>query len=116
MAERKYVRLIDAALKAYEGVRYYRPVPSVYGKRHVDYIVCAYGYYADIEAKDEGLKETEIQYDALKKTEAAGGATFVINDYRSILKLYDWLQWCHDHPVKFDNWPTIPDRKVEVLE
>jgi hypothetical protein len=110
---------IDAALKKHgAGVLYYRPVPGVFGARFLDYVVCAYGFYIAIEAKREGKDATDKQYLKLKDIEAAGGATFVIDSQEDVAALAKFLNFCKNYRVKGEyrgEWPTIPERKVEVL-
>lgn len=116
MKEKHTTDGINECLKSHGGaVSFYRPVPGVHGARHLDYIVCAYGSYAAIEAKREGLEPTDAQYIKLKAIEAAQGATFAINSDAGIVRLYQWLARKRDEFVPDPFLPTIPFRHIKII-
>lgn len=103
----KIKRLVDAHRPR---VTAYRPVPSMYGGRFIDYVGCAYGYYFAVEAKRPKHYATDAQYHRLKEIERAGGAAFEINDPLSLQHFADWLNWCRANPLTVPNWPRLSDR------
>ena len=62
------------------GVYYFMPVQHGYGKRGLDYFVCAYGCFVAIEAKAPGEDATKIQKIIAEEIVAAGGITIVCDD------------------------------------
>ena len=104
--EKNVTRKIKALLKSYSPkVTFYRPVPSRYGGRSVDYIGCACGFAFYIEAKRPGRVMTPLQRQFMLDQEAAGAATFLIDDLE-LETLQEWLEWCIEkHPGKAEWWP-----------
>lgn len=91
--ESKVKRKINALLKNYEDIVYsYMPVPSGYGKRTVDYLLCVDGMFAALEAKPDGKQPTPTQSDVLAKVKRANGATFVVNDDESLRVFGNYLE------------------------
>lgn len=79
--ESKIKNKINKLLASYgERVYSFMPVPSGFGRRTVDYLVCFDGLFVGIEAKRPGGRVTELQKGTLAEIRAASGATFVVED------------------------------------
>jgi len=113
MIEKNITDKISALLRSYKpGVHYYRPVPSRYGARFLDYIGSAYGYAFVIEAKRPNRKPTEAQFEKLRVMEEAGSAVFIISNLGDIAELGQWLTWCRQTYLgRPDWWPKVEDAK-----
>jgi hypothetical protein len=77
-------------------VIHYRPVPSQWGGRHVDYIANVYGIYTLIEAKRPGLHPTVIQAQRLQEAIDAGGCAMwldgTVDGSGDIAHLEAWIK------------------------
>lgn len=83
--EGRIKKKITSLLNSYgDQVYYFMPVPSGYGRRTVDYLVCICGLFVAIEAKREGGKPTGFQEQVLKDVTKAGGMSMVIDDDEGI--------------------------------
>lgn len=69
----------------------YMPVPTGYGKRTLDYLVCVDGLFVGIEAKKPGGKPTSYQDNTISQIRAAGGSCFVVHDDKSLEVLQQFL-------------------------
>lgn len=109
ITEKSVTDRISTLLKSFKpNVTYYRPVPSRYGARTVDYIGCVCGFIFFIEAKRPSREPTALQQEYLRTQQAAGAATFVIdsNTDEALQPLQEWLEWCIEkHPGKAEWWP-----------
>jgi hypothetical protein len=88
------------------------PVPSGFGRRTVDYLVCADGLFLAIEAKRPDGVLTEHQKGTLEDIRKAGGWTFVVNDDDSLDAFEQFLQAI----VKWGGEPLelrVPNEKSE---
>jgi hypothetical protein len=56
----------------------FMPVPTGYGKRTVDFLVCKGGRFIGIEAKAPGEKPTPLQLLTLSQIKQAGGQSFIV--------------------------------------
>jgi hypothetical protein len=114
--ERDVTDDINEVLRAHKPlVSWYRPVPSVYGQRFVDYVGVSCGYYWIIEAKRPGKDATDAQYIRAKEIEAAGGAAFVINSPTDVIRFERWLTKNEAKYIVRSDWPTIPFRHIKVI-
>lgn len=68
------------------------PVPSGFGRRTLDYLICFDGLFIGIEAKQPDGKTTALQDAVLAEIRAAGGTTFVVKneeDVKVLEKFFD---------------------------
>ena len=90
--EGKVKAKVSALLKNYEGLWYYMPVPSGYGKSTLDYLGCYKGMFFAIETKAPtgGTPEpTDRQKVVIAEMRKAGGVVFVTDGNLSAIK--HWL-------------------------
>lgn len=94
-------------LNGYDGMWFYMPVPSGYGRRTVDFIGIFRGFGFAIEAKAPGKEPTLNQQDELSAVRHAGGMSFAIDGVLSpgFVELRQWLLTVH-HRVPHD--PYLP--------
>lgn len=71
-------REINKLLDKY-GCYRFMPVPTRFGKKTIDYLVCAGGYFLGIEAKAPGGKPTPLQEITLEQIHQAGGMIIVVD-------------------------------------
>jgi len=111
--EGKIKSKINTLLDTY-GDRIYKfmPVPTGYGKRTVDYLLCVLGQFAAIEAKKPGGKPTGKQADTLEAVVKAGGIAFVIDDDDGVDLLKRWL----DLKMKQVPITKLPQGRAHGLE
>lgn len=77
----------------YDGrIYYYMPVPTGYGKRTVDYLLCVNGVFCAVEAKRPGAEPTCRQQAVLDEVEKAGGKVFVVADDESLVEFDRWIK------------------------
>jgi hypothetical protein len=74
------------------GILSYRPVPSQYGARFVDYILCVFGHYTIVESKRPGKRPTEHQKTKLEAAYLAGGAAMFIDGTPRTMSSIAWLE------------------------
>lgn len=108
--EGKVKRKIRGLLDCYEGIWYYMPVPTGYGKRTIDFLGCFRGTFFGIEAKEEGKKPTQLQAHTLRQIKHAGGRTFVIDGETpdKMSPLYEWLETINGN-VPYVRQPSAPE-------
>lgn len=58
------------------GAHYHMPVPSGYGRQHLDYLVCLNGKFIGCETKGLGKEPTARQYQCIEEIKKAGGIAF----------------------------------------
>lgn len=69
----------------------FMPVPTGFGKKTLDYLVCAWGTFVSIETKAPGKKPTNLQNVAIKQIRDAGGVVFVIDRAEHVGTLKEYL-------------------------
>lgn len=86
-------RVKKAVNKALDRFKHYRfmPVPTGYGKKTLDYLVCIGGLFVAIETKAPGKKPTAQQELAIKEITDAGGVVFVIDSEEGTKPLEEFL-------------------------
>jgi hypothetical protein len=91
-------RAIRDVLERYEGMWFYMPVPSGYGRRTVDFIGIFRGKGFAIEAKRPGEEPNLNQQEELGALRNAGATTFVIDGVASfgMADLCHWLFTVHE--------------------
>ena len=86
---------VKAKVKAYLksiGAYYNMPVPNGLGAPSLDFVGCYRGRFFAIETKAGSKGPTPRQEATMKSMQAAGGATFLINDDEaSWYPLQDWV-------------------------
>lgn len=91
--ENRVKQKINKLLASYgERVYKYMPVPSGFGRRTLDYLICFDGLFIGIEAKQPDGKTTALQDAVLAEIRAAGGTTFVVKneeDVKVLEKFFD---------------------------
>ena len=70
----------------------YMPVPSLYGKRTVDYHLCYRGRFFVIEAKAPGKEPTRAQEREMREVEEAGGIAFWVDGPVRLQLVKDWVE------------------------
>lgn len=99
--EGKVKKKINEVIDKHDGSVYrYMPVPGGYGKATLDYLICAYGWFAAIEAKRPGKAPTSRQEGTIEDMERARGKVFRIRDDAGVHELDVWLDWCAQHPLQ----------------
>ncbi len=88
--EGKIKKRINAVLDRYPHYRF-MPVPTGFGKRTLDYLICVTGKFCAIEAKKPGAEPTELQRNTIRAIREAGGETFVIDGDLGLDALEKWL-------------------------
>lgn len=76
--EGKIKREINKLLDKY-GCYRFMPVPTRFGKKTIDYLVCAGGYFLGVEAKAPGKEPTGLQEITLEQIHQAGGMIIVVD-------------------------------------
>lgn len=102
---------IRKLLAKYDGMYFYMPVPSGYGRTTIDFLGCYRGRFFAIEAKAPGKKPTLKQSDALQAIAAAMGKTFVVDNVSSPV-LEDLRAWLDQLTETVPNAPDIPPDPV----
>ncbi len=72
-----------------KGAYFFMSVPSGYGKRTIDFLVCLNGRFAGIETKAKGKKPSAQQEQTMSEIRAAGGHVCWGDDPRIIIQ---WLE------------------------
>lgn len=102
--EGRVKQMIRRVLNSYgHGIHYEMPVPSAFGSRTVDFLVCAWGVFVAIEAKAGKNEVTLRQKEYLKSVSTAGGVALVVRDDGE-----EWLRHVLDELKAF----TSPPRRV----
>lgn len=101
---------VKAAVKKlldHHKVRYFMPVQTGFGRRDLDFIVCANGHYLTIETKatlDDDA--TQKQKQDMRDVRAVNGVTFVIAavDDPRMAHLESFLVYCDNLPAPRSPW------------
>lgn len=88
--EGKVKKSINKLLDKYPHYRF-MPVPTGFGKRTLDYLLCVNGKFLGIEAKRPGEEPTELQRKTIREIRANGGETFVIDGDVGLDALERWM-------------------------
>jgi len=92
--EGRVKKAIRKVLDRYVDIYSYMPVPSGYGERTLDYLLCVAGHFVAIEAKAPGKHPTKLQELCMADISAAGGTTFVIDSVDGTYELEKFLNEC----------------------
>ena len=98
-------------LGEYDGMYYFMPVPSGYGRTTIDFLCCYRGQFFAIETKAPGGKPTLRQEAELNGIARAMGKTFVVDDALSPV-LDELRAWLDELTETIRNDPRIPSYKV----
>lgn len=81
---------VKKVLKEYDNkVWVYMPVSTGYGRKTVDFIICANGWFMAIETKAGNEVPTKLQELCLQQIAEAGGSTFVVQEHNLEAHLED---------------------------
>jgi hypothetical protein len=71
------------------------PVQTGYGKRTLDILICAGGWFVAIEAKKDAKTDlTDLQKETRRQIEAAHGLVFAVYDDASLDEAMDVIEAC----------------------
>jgi hypothetical protein len=117
MTESKVTDRVNNIFKPYgEGLFRYRPVPSVYGARSIDYLGMVGGHGFGIEAKRVGRLPTDKQLEHLASIRNAGGATFFVDGQEHLFReLSEWVAWAIANPATPDPFTNVPWRPIKII-
>jgi hypothetical protein len=70
------------------------PVPTGYGKRTLDILLCAGGWFIAIEAKKKDGQLTDMQEITAAEIRAAHGLVFLVNNDKSLALAMETIKAC----------------------
>lgn len=83
---------VKKVLKKYPSVYSFWPVQTGMGKRTLDCIICAAGYFIIVETKKPGAEPTPLQWGCIYEVQNAGGIALVIDSVEGAAVLDELLQ------------------------
>lgn len=99
LSERQIKAQVRKILDEYPHYRF-MPVPTGFGKRTLDYLICFNGLFLAIETKAPGEVPTAQQEATITYIRTMGkGKVFVIDGDEGLIELRAWLEFNTHHPI-----------------